>query len=455
MATAKTATTEKSKGAALPATIPEMTGYDANINLFASRYKQGGRTVYGVDLSLPQIRGIVPVPDPKQPTPGNRAIRENHAIGFGKYLRTHEHWVVPAMILRGRPVFKFEVLYEVDGAEFGTLSFPRFSQGDIHILDGQHRILGIDYAFRSIDVDLDKARSDLALARKNEGANSAGAKHFGKIVSELETQKARLERERISVQFFVEEDMTAYKQMFFDIADNALGITSSVKARFDSRKVVNRALNIVTDHPLLVGRVDPERDRVSHSPYLVSAKHVAEIVRITTVGIEGRVSKLQEAALDERAVARVANDYLDTLVDGFYVIRQVREGALTPDGLRKESLLGSVLMLRILAGVYFDLVHEREWTRDDMVNFWHKIEPHMSGQTYEGSIWTEHTDAFDDHAFGPRGRRQDIKALTDHLVEWALLKPEWLNEAPAPRPEPWVDPELNIGYTKYGADIPA
>ena len=38
----------------------------------------------------------------------------------------------------------------------------------------------------------------------------------------------------------VEDDSTAYKQMFFDIADNALGITSSVRARFDSRKVVNR-----------------------------------------------------------------------------------------------------------------------------------------------------------------------------------------------------------------------
>ena len=77
--------------------------------------------------------------------------------------------------------------------------------------------------------------------------------------------------------------------MFFDIADNALGITSSVRARFDSRKVVNRGLEEVMKHALLKDRVDPEQDRMGrNNPNLMGAKHVAEIVRTLAVGIEGR-----------------------------------------------------------------------------------------------------------------------------------------------------------------------
>ena len=64
----------------------------------------------------------------------------------------------------------------------------------------------------------------------------------------LNDQRARFDRERTSLQIFIEDDQAAYKQMFFDIADNALGITSSVRARFDSRKVVNRSLEDVMKH---------------------------------------------------------------------------------------------------------------------------------------------------------------------------------------------------------------
>ena len=123
--------------------------------------------------------------------------------------------------------------YEIAGAEFGTVSFPRLSLMDIHILDGQHRILGMHLASKGITEDLDKARSALASARRVDPKSKA-VTHAQERIDALNAQRKRLAEERVTVQIIVEENAVNYKQMFFDIADNALGITSSVKARFDN-----------------------------------------------------------------------------------------------------------------------------------------------------------------------------------------------------------------------------
>jgi hypothetical protein len=70
-------------------------------------------------------------------------------------------------------------------------------------------------------------------------------------IDKLSEQRDCFDRERTLLQIFIEDDREAYKADVFDIADNALGITSSVRARFDSRKVVNRSLEDVMKHSLL------------------------------------------------------------------------------------------------------------------------------------------------------------------------------------------------------------
>ena len=47
----------------------------------------------------------------------------------------------------------------------------------------------------------------------------------------------------------LEGDEKGYKQMFVDIAENAKGITKTIQVRFDNRRVVNRALLKVIQHP--------------------------------------------------------------------------------------------------------------------------------------------------------------------------------------------------------------
>ncbi len=434
------------------ATSARVTGYDTDIRYFANRYKQGGRTVYALNLSPAQIISTINRPDPSQATPGNRAITLSHAQAFAKYFRLHEQWVVPGMILRVSHNFDFEPTEEVAGAEFGVLSFPRQAANDIHILDGQHRILGFYLASDAIAQDLDKARSLLSTTRRLDGPGSPGEKDAQKRIAELETQRARLEKERVDLTIVVESDSAAYKQMFFDIADNAKGITGSVKARFDTRKVVNRSLEAVLAHPLLLNRVDIEADRIGRgSVYLMGAKHVAELIKSVTVGLEGRVSRRQDLELKESEVAKDTLAFLDLVTASFPPLRAVTLGQLLPDDLRKTSILGSVLMVRVLAGVYHSLMHEHAFSKAMVQSYFEQLAPHMEAPVYPGSIWLEHTEGiFDDGARGPHSRRQDLRQLRDDMVDWAIDKPKWLAAAPVPRPV-FEDDSEKVDFTEEEA----
>jgi hypothetical protein len=407
-----------------------VTGYDPDIRFFATRYKQGNRTVYSLDLSLTQVAGLLPKPDPANPTEGNRRIKEGHAKAFGDYVREHADWVAPALVLRSPDIFDFEVDKSIGGTEFGIIAFPRLASTDLRILDGQHRILGIHMAIQSIADDLEKARSGRAAAKRNEEEPAVIAQYERKI-EKLTEQRERFDQERTTLQIFIEDEQAAYKQMFFDIADNALGITSSVRARFDNRKVVHRSLEDVMKHALLKGRVDLEQDRIGrNNPNLVGAKHVAEIIRTLAVGIEGRIGRRIEDELREDALVQKSNSFLDTLLAAFPPLEAVADGELEPEELRKTSLLGSTVMLRVLAGTYAELADRHKYDDEDITEFFRKLAPHMDGPVKAGSIWLTQVEdeIFTENALAPRARRQDLKSLRDTLVEWATVEPEWLGQ---------------------------
>lgn len=411
---------------------PPVTGYDTEDRFYATKYSQGQRKVFAIDLSLTQVAAYLPEPDPNNPTEGNRRVRESHAVAFGNYVREQDDWVSPALLLRGPDIFKFETKEEVEGTQFGIVSLPRLARSDLRILDGQHRILGIHRAIQGIGRDLEKERDLLAKAKRNDDP-AAVLKQYTDKIKELEHQRARLGRERISIQVIVEDDSTAYKQMFFDIADNALGITSSVRARFDSRKVVNRAIEDVIKHALFVGRVDMEQDRIgSGNPNLVGAKHVADFIRAVAVGVDGRVSRKLEDELREDVLVQDTNSFLDALLDGFPDLVRVSEGTVAPEDLRRASLLGSTSMLRVLAGVYHDL-RSSDWEDEEIVEFFGLLAPLMHGPVKADSAWVTvvPNEIFTEGALAPRSRRQDLRGLNDHVFEWAVTKPEWLANAKA------------------------
>jgi hypothetical protein len=319
--------------------------------------------------------------------------------------------------------------------EFGVLAFSRLARADLRILDGQHRTLGIHTAIRRISGELEKKRGLLAAAQKN-GEDTAVAEQIQASITDLLSQRERFAKERISVQVFVEDDIKGFHQMFYDIADNALGITGSVRARFDTRKVVNRAVEEVALHPLLAGRVDVEQDRIGGSnPNLLGAKHVAEIIRTVTVGIDGRIGRKLENELDEDVLVNQSKAFLTALSTGFSGLNAVEQGIVTAEGLRKNSLLGSTTMLRVLAGTFHDL-SEEGLDADAIAAFYAQLDPHMEAPIRatrgkrKGSIWLKEgpPDVFAPDSMAPHSRRQDLRALVATISGWAKEKPDWLSE---------------------------
>ena len=59
----------------------------------------------------------------------------------------------------------------------------------------------------------------------------------------------RMKQESISIDLLVENDQSKARQIFVDVADNAKGLSKPVLARFDSNKVVNRAMDEVLGNP--------------------------------------------------------------------------------------------------------------------------------------------------------------------------------------------------------------
>lgn len=408
--------------------VPEVTGYESEVKFYATRYKQGGRTVYALDLSLAQIASLLPAPDPERPQPGNRRIQPAHAQAFANYVRTHEDWVSPAIVLRGPKRFSFDIREQIEGAEFGIVSIPRLAVMDLHILDGQHRILGIHWAILGMIQDLDKARSQLARARK-VGENEQVVQHYQSVISDLTVQRKRFETERTSIQVFVEDESRAYQQMFYDIADNALGITASVKARFDTRKIVNRVLTDVMMHPLLIGKIDMERDRLGRvNDNLLTAKHVVDIIRILTVGQDGRITRRLESELHENALASRTNEFFDAITEAFHQLTELKSGDITAAELRQHSLLASPVTLRVLAGTFFEL-RRKGMSHETITEFFAMLDPFLSTAATEYFSEQLPIGILPPGALGPSAKRQDAAAFKDELVAWADDEPDWLTAA--------------------------
>ncbi|MGN6325829.1 DNA sulfur modification protein DndB [Pseudolysinimonas sp.] len=417
-------------------TLPAATGYSTTEVYYGTRFVQGGRTNYLLDLTLLQILSLVPRPNPEVATVGNRRINAKHANDFATYLRKTPEWVVPGIILRVEKPFGFDAATPEGGVQFGAVTYKRTPTSELHILDGQHRILGMYVALDQIAADIEKVNELMSAARRNQDEN--GVRHYQERRAELDRQAKRFETESIPVQVIVEGDPQKYRQAFYDIAENAKGITASVRARFDSRKAVNRALEQILALPLLANRVETETDRLpKKSPYLTTAKHVIETVRALTVGYEGRIGKRVEATLSDAQVAKNSADFFALLEESFPPLYAIEHNQMTPDQLREQSLLGSPVFWRILAATYHDLTTEHSFSREMVGQFFQKIAPHLEVPIHEHSLLLERIGmpAFVPGMSAPSSRRQDAVEVVEKFVGWAIDKPAFLDKAPRPAPK--------------------
>jgi hypothetical protein len=386
--------------------------------------------------------GLLPRPDPDQPTEGNRQVRLGHAQGFARYFRENEHWVSPSLMLRAPDVFQFEASERINGIQFGYLDIAKIDRGELRILDGQHRILGFYLAYESLVRERQKARELMQAAERN--GEPATVAHFKAQLDKLNQELRRMETEHVAVQVHITNDPKLYRQMFVDVADNALGIKKSIQAGFDSRKVVHRALPMVVQHALLENRVDEQQDTISRtSPYLLGLKHVADIVRTLAVGPRGRFSAERERQFTEQQLVDITAPFLDALVASFDDLDDVANAAITPRDLRERSLLGSATMIRALAGAWYELKEEHSFSDDQVGRYFSRIQSVMDSPLPKDSPWL--LDGLESDFYqgakgytSPNAHRGVDKDLTAALVKWALASPSWLTQAPADSSDPVV-----------------
>ncbi|MFB8004803.1 DNA sulfur modification protein DndB [Nocardia sp. NPDC056000] len=402
----------------------------------AMRTTQGGRLVYTVRVPLLDLPTILPIPDPNNVDKDNRKVDRLHAKHFGEYLDCTMDWVAPALLARDDGGCVFEGL--VDDGSVGYLTIPWAIGGvsPLHTIDGQHRVLGVSIEKQRITnaisgVDRDMARKigpEKAIRLRGEREKLIG-------------QMNRLKVEFVGLDIYLEPDPIKARQMFVDVADNAKGISSAVRARFDSSKVANRTLSDVLDHPLLKGRVDAEQDRMTPSnPNLMGAKHVADITRAVVAGPGGRISRKAEQTLTDGEVIERVKDFLDVISNAFVDLAAVTEdeiseterelGELTKAQiLRRSSLLGSVGMIRVLAGVFQQLRARDELIDiDDITEFFKRLDPHMKAPVADSSLWrtTDASKDFEQNASAPIMRTQNIVHLVDVIVGWYRKPPAFL-----------------------------
>jgi hypothetical protein len=416
----------------------KVTGYDPYEWFFATRYKQGGRTVYAIDFSVREIITFLPKPDPDKPLDTQRKIYPAHANGFAQYILSDEEWVSPALLLRGPAIFEFgipDVLKNIatGSTQFGQMGIPKDAKTEIKIVDGQHRTLGFHIAWEHLGDKIEKARGLVQAAKKN-GEAAAVIAALEKTLFSLLDRRSRFEKERVSVQIVVCEDPAEARRIFVDINDNAKGITGSVKARFDDRKVVTRALNSVLENNLfLKGKVDEQQDRIAGgSTYLLGAKHVADIIRALVVG-HGRITPRLEDELVDSNLVKEFDRFLEAMVDAFPILSEYDDGDVTAAELRAESLVGSNVILRAFAAAWYFL-RKDGMKADEIAKAFGAFGPHMGPVFPDPKDSWFATGVFPSNASGttsPTSRAQDFKVLTTFIVEAAMGKMAW-HRATAP-----------------------
>lgn len=402
-----------------------LSGPRRSSTYLAMRSVQGNRIVYTTRVPLADLSIILPMPDPDQPDPDNRKVDTRHARGFGTYLQEQPDWVAPSLLARDNGGCVYEELPGSEG-KLGYLEIP-WSTGalsPLNTIDGQHRVLGVDLELKNLTATVNKLERELARAQKAERKNTLQGE-----IDRHKAQLATLEKESVGLDVYVETDSVRARQMFVDVADNAKGISSALRSRFDGSKVANRTLDRVVDHALLKGRVDLEQDRMTvKNPNLMGAKHVADLTRAVSVGVAGRIGRKRESELDDAAVIEAAHVFLDVLCESFAELAAVAENTLPPQELRKTSLLGSVGMLRVLAGVFHQLYNSEDNNSAEVIELFSQLDKHMAAPVTDQSLWRS-TDAradFEPNASAPIMRTQNLQHLVRVIAEWRTMPPNML-----------------------------
>ncbi len=409
----------------------------------ATRYHQGGRVQYDVTIPVTQIVETLERPDHTKAIESNRKIDLKHAQDFAKYLLKNPDFVVPSILVRVQPgVLSFTHVQAFD-ALHTSWGWVEYRLGDIVLLllvDGQHRVLGIWLAVEEATRKIADLKATIRKAEQNgDKASEAG---LTKQLADWEDKLRRLTVGSLTVQF-VEISVEQGRRLFVDINDNVKGVRADFRTYLDDRTAVGLiTADVCERHPLLLGRVETGQEIgfSKTSKALLGFKGVSDVVRSVLVGSTGRVGGRVEGELKEhqKAKADEVMKFFDLLVQ-YTDLRKVADNEVDPPELRYDAkapgkphvtMLASVTMLRILAGVYHDLTTKDPktgdaqdghpvMTRAEVGIFFRDLGPLLRQVPVAlGSVWMD-TGTFAEGGSAPIARHGDVGKLTALLCDWA------------------------------------
>gem|GEM_PF-1206269 len=417
-----------------------VSGYATTDDYFAQRSQQGGRVHYLIVLPLHQIPVTLPVPDPARTFEDNRQVRLSHAEAFAKYIRENQGWHAGPMTVRGLSTeltFK-EFEGQSDGpVRLGILSVPRNMRTAFRIIDGQHRILGVKLLIDGLTKEIVEISSDIAKTRRGgvdkfRAEVQAGVADLERELDELNALKSRIEADTMAIDLVVVDDESTHKQIFIDVANNALSVQRAVTVRFDSKKVVNRAVvELISDpqtDPLINGRIDEQSDRLTGvNENFIGSGTLAEVVRSLRKGIIGRFSAQDEESTEVQSLVKDTNEFFSVLRNGFKPLADIASGKAAPSQLRSTHLVMSATMIRILAAVYHELVKDGV-DKAVITEYFRSLDrvgrAPLNSNTPVGRMWVKSSNgAFADGESAPGSRAQAKKDVVQQLLTWFKTPP--------------------------------
>lgn len=379
-------------------------------------------------ISILDLLEVVEIPDPSHPFPGNRRVSKKHAAEFGNYWEANQgNWIVPPILLDSGEVIQVSDLLS-DSSEIGSCSVHLASESSrtLHILDGQHRVLGWYLKSREIDLRLDGATTAYNKAVLNN--DDAAMKVAESEINHLNNVIRRFKTEFVSIQLVDQLDEVAHRQFFVDIAKNALGINKTVQSKFDTSSIINRvAQSLIETHRFLRGRVDLEKTSCSGTnENLLSVVNVADLVRHCCFGVSARVTARRESVYEDDQLFEVVANFIDIVVMSSDHLKRVQSSDLKVSQLRQESLLASSTVWRGLAGGFFKacvvpdddagrlsidkrMLHRYEQTVIELAG---SMALPISRNWMNTKLFSNRTSK------APLSRTQDLKALSDLVASW-------------------------------------
>lgn len=323
------------------------------MELQAVKFAQGGREAYAMSVSIADLLALIPERlDPNVIKDANRRLYAPHGKAFGEYVWGTTDWTCGAIMV-GSPEDVVRFRPTRGGSNLGTVEIDDGEVSHLKLIDGQHRRYGLGEM-----VARERAFADALERGGDERAAREKRERLDTILNDS-----------ITVMLYVEDDMDALRQMFADIS-NVRPPDPITVVRFDRRNPFHVAAARLSDsHPLLMGRVEMERNTLtSKSNALLTLNQLSAVLRVLVAGVSGRV----RAAIDVDAdtIYDRGRAFFDDLLTASETVREIAEGEVQPIDLRDRGVLTiNVTILKILAGVWRELTVIRDQNHEDVSRF--------------------------------------------------------------------------------------